>query len=514
MIKRFIDGCLKNNIINVGEKIVIAVSGGADSVVLADLLYRARRRFNLQLCIAHYEHGLRGADSIADAEFVKSFADQRSIDCIVEHGNVRSHAQKNHLSIETAARILRHDFLERVRAQLDYDAIALAHHADDQAETILMRMLRGTGSTGLSAMRFRSERLIRPLLNFKKSELEEYCRRRGLQFCIDVTNFKADATRNKIRLELMPRLKQFNPSIVETLCRLGAAAADDAAFIQSQAQKIYPQAIKVSTALDKSVKMKLSQAVINAQPVAVQRALIRMFLADALGSVEDIEFIHIEGIRRVLNDGLRGVELPHHIKVILQKKFISIEKGLVTMKSKEDFIERVLFTEEEISARVTEIGKQISEDYKDIKTPLLTVGILNGAAVFFADLVREISIPVQFDFMNVSSYDAGSYTSGKVNILKNLDNDVRDRHILLIEDIIDSGTTMKYLLGYFLDKKAASVKICALLNKPSRRKVDVNIDYCGFEIPDEFIVGYGLDFAQHYRNLPYLGVLRHSIYEK
>lgn len=514
MIKKFIDVCLKNNIINSGEKIVIAVSGGADSIALADLLYRARQRFKLQLCIAHYEHGLRGADSIADADFVKSFADERAIDCIVEHGNVREHAQKYHQSIETSARILRHDFLERVRLQLDYDAIALAHHADDQAETILMRMLRGTGSTGLSAMSARVDRLIRPLLNFKKSELEEYCRKNGLQFRIDKTNFEPDATRNKIRLELMPLLKQFNPSIVETLCRLGATAADDKAFMQSEAQKIYPSAIKLSTALDKSVKMKLSQAVINAQPVAVQRALIRMFLADALGSVEGIEFIHIEGIRRVLNDGLKGVELPHHIKVILHKKFISIEKGLVTMKSKEDFIERVLFTEEEISARVTEIGKQISEDYKDIDSPLLTVGILNGAAVFFADLVRKINIPVQFDFMNVSSYDAGSHTSGKVNILKNLDNDVRDRHILLIEDIIDSGTTMKYLLGYFRDKKAASVKICALLNKPSRRKVDVNIDYCGFEIPDEFIVGYGLDFAQHYRNLPYLGVLRHSVYEK
>lgn len=187
---------------------------------------------------------------------------------------------------------------------------------------------------------------------------------------------------------------------------------------------------------------------------------------------------------------------------------------MVKLKNKEDFIERVLFTEEEIGARVAELGRQISEDYADIDTPLLTVGILNGAVVFFTDLVRKINIPVQFDFMIASSYDAGYHSSGTVNILKNLDNDVRDRHILLIEDIIDSGTTMKYLLGYLKEKKAASVKVCALLNKPSRHKVEVNIDYQGFEIPDEFIVGYGLDFAQHYRNLPYLGVLRHSIYEK
>ena len=184
------------------------------------------------------------------------------------------------------------------------------------------------------------------------------------------------------------------------------------------------------------------------------------------------------------------------------------------MKNTEDYIERVLFTEEEISTRVAELGAQISEDYKDIDSPLLTVGILNGAIVFFADLVRKITIPVQFDNLIASSYDTSSHTSGKVNILKNLENNVRGRHILLIEDIIDSGTTMNYLLGYFKDKKAASVKICALLNKPSSRKVEVNIDYVGYDIPDEFIVGYGLDFAQHYRNLPYLGVLRHSVYEK
>ena len=184
------------------------------------------------------------------------------------------------------------------------------------------------------------------------------------------------------------------------------------------------------------------------------------------------------------------------------------------MKNTEDYIERVLFNEEEISTRIKELGAQISNDYKDIDSPLLTVGILNGALVFFADIVRKITVPVQFDTLIASSYDTNSQTNGKVNILKNLENNVRDRHILLIEDIIDSGTTMNYLLGYFKDKKAKSVKICALLNKPSRRKVEVNIDYCGFEIPDEFIVGYGLDFAQHYRNLPYLGVLRHSVYDK
>lgn len=185
---------------------------------------------------------------------------------------------------------------------------------------------------------------------------------------------------------------------------------------------------------------------------------------------------------------------------------------MIALKSKEDYIERVLYTEEEIAARAKELSAQISEDYKDIAKPLLTVGILNGAVMFYTDVVRRLTIPVQFDFLIASSYDANSHTTGKVNILKNLDNDPKGRDILLVEDIIDSGTTMNYLIDYFMDKKANSVKICTLLNKPSRRKVDVKIDYCGFDVPDEFIVGYGLDFAQHYRNLPYLGILNRSVY--
>ena len=184
------------------------------------------------------------------------------------------------------------------------------------------------------------------------------------------------------------------------------------------------------------------------------------------------------------------------------------------MKTKEDFIESVLYTEEQIAERVRELSAQITNDYKNITKPLLTVGILNGAVVFYTDLVRNLRIPVHFDFMIASSYDANTQSSGKVNILKNLDNDPRGRDILLVEDIIDSGTTMNYLVNYFKEKGAASVKVASLLDKPSRRKIDVKVDYIGFEVPDEFIVGYGLDFAQHYRNLPYLGILKRSVYSK
>ena len=177
-----------------------------------------------------------------------------------------------------------------------------------------------------------------------------------------------------------------------------------------------------------------------------------------------------------------------------------------------DDMEKILFTEETIRTRVRELGQAITEDYKDQQEDIFCVGILKGASVFYTDLVRQIALPVRFDFMIASSYGSGTETSGSVKILKNLDYDIAGCHLIVVEDIIDSGTTMHYLKQYFASSKPASVRLCSFLSKPSRRKVDVQIDYCGFEVPDEFLVGYGLDYAEKYRNLPYIGVLKPEIY--
>ena len=511
MLKKFIDTCATKKFFDGVKKILIAVSGGADSLALAELLINSRRRFNLELCIAHFEHGLRGQESLDDAAFVKTFAEERGIKFIGGQGDVKNFAAEEKISVETAARILRYEFLANARRNLNFDAIALAHHADDQAETILMRLLRGATSAGLSAMKFRTFSkdyglLIRPLLRFRKVELENFCRQKNLSPRFDSTNLQTEATRNKIRLELIPALEKFNPALVETLCRFAEVTAEENDFIDAQAEKIFPVVVK-DNSIVRAEFLKLHPA--------LQRAVIKKFLALVTGSAKDFGFVHFEGVRKVLINGLSGVELPKNFRADLRKGKLIIKtrlKGLIALKSKEDYIERVLYTEEEIAARAKEISAQISEDYKDIAKPLLTVGVLNGAVMFYTDVVRRLTIPVQFDFLIASSYDANSHTTGKVNILKNLDNDPKGRDILLVEDIIDSGTTMNFLINYFMDKKANSVKICTLLNKPSRRKVDVKIDYCGFDVPDEFIVGYGLDFAQHYRNLPYLGILNRSVY--
>ena len=175
-------------------------------------------------------------------------------------------------------------------------------------------------------------------------------------------------------------------------------------------------------------------------------------------------------------------------------------------------VERILITSEEIGARVRELGQQITNDYagKDI----LMIGVLRGAVIFMSDLARAIKRPIDIDFMAISSYGLSTNSSGVVRILKDLDEVVQGRHLLIVEDIIDSGLTLNYLVENLKSRKPASVRICTLLSKPDRRKVDVQVDYNGFIIPDYFVVGYGLDYAGKYRNLPFIGILKPEIYSK
>jgi hypoxanthine phosphoribosyltransferase len=174
-------------------------------------------------------------------------------------------------------------------------------------------------------------------------------------------------------------------------------------------------------------------------------------------------------------------------------------------------IEKIFFSENDIKAKVFELGQQISRDFSD-KDPLL-IGILKGSFVFMADLMRCIDIACEVDFMAVSSYGNGTTTTGAVKITKDLCHDIAGRHVIIIEDILDSGITLSYLKNVLTVHNPASISICTLLDKPARRKADINANYVGFECPDAFIVGYGLDYAERYRNLPYIGVLKPEIYK-
>ncbi|MBS5671878.1 MAG: hypoxanthine phosphoribosyltransferase [Oscillospiraceae bacterium] len=175
-------------------------------------------------------------------------------------------------------------------------------------------------------------------------------------------------------------------------------------------------------------------------------------------------------------------------------------------------IERILLSEDQIRARIQELGQQLTADYRE-KNPIF-VGILKGVVVFFADMIRAIPIDCQIDFMAVSSYGGGTESSGKIQVKKDLSADIEDRHVVILEDILDTGLTLRHTVDYLMTKHPASLKICTLLDKPDRRKAEIQADYIGFTVPNLFVVGYGLDFDERYRNLPYIGVLKPEAYMK
>lgn len=177
---------------------------------------------------------------------------------------------------------------------------------------------------------------------------------------------------------------------------------------------------------------------------------------------------------------------------------------------KED-IKEVLLTEEQIRDKVKEIGNEITEKYKG-KNPIL-VGILKGSVMFMADLMKEIKIPCTMDFMAVSSYGNSTESTGIVKIIKDLDSSIEGENVIIVEDIIDTGVTLSYLKNYLKSRNPNSIEIVTLLNKPSRRKAEITPEYCGFSVPDYFLVGYGLDYAEKYRNLPFIGSLKEEIYK-
>jgi hypoxanthine phosphoribosyltransferase len=178
-----------------------------------------------------------------------------------------------------------------------------------------------------------------------------------------------------------------------------------------------------------------------------------------------------------------------------------------------DDVAKILISEQQIQARVRELGQQINAAYGDADR-LLLVCVLKGAFMFLADLVRQLEVRHEVDFMEISSYGAGTVSSGVVRILLDLEQNVEGRHVLIVEDIIDSGRTLDYITRNLQTRRPASVRVCTLLSKPSRREIDVPLAFVGFEIPDEFVMGYGLDYAEEYRNLPFIGVLKEEIYQR
>lgn len=303
--------CRQHDLLPQGAGILVACSGGPDSLALLMLLWQLRARYHLRVAAAHFEHGIRGAESHADAAFVKAFCQEQGIPFRMGNGDVPSYAEENGLSLETAARKLRYAFLEKTRTDLAMDFLAVAHHADDQAETVLMRIFRGTGTKGLAAMRPRSGsdgHIIRPLLGVTKREIREWCELMRLSPREDSTNQQADCTRNFLRLCTIPQLRrEYNPEISRALCQLAEVAAAESDYISTQVDAIWK-----SPLIEQQDREALAIGHFSQLPLALQRGVVRRFWQNLTGSERDLGFVQAESLRRLCLTGKTGsrLELP------------------------------------------------------------------------------------------------------------------------------------------------------------------------------------------------------------
>lgn len=329
MIKQVKKFCLDNKLVSEGDRVIIACSGGSDSLAMLDIFLTLRESLGIRVAAAHYEHGIRGEESKADARFVEEFCKERGVEFYIGYGDVPSWARSHGMSLETAARECRYEFLQSVSRKLGGALIAMAHHRDDQAETVMMHILQGSGLTGLAGMRPKRDNIIRPLLFLSKEQLVDYCYSNGLQARVDRTNEVADCTRNRIRLKLMPNLAStYNRAITDGLCHMAQIAAVDGDFIQSCVDAVWPDLVAESEG-----RWSVSCAGFKAQHAAVQRRILQRLVAKAGGQgviPRNFGYVHITLLMDFIAAEKTGsyLSLPGDVQVSLSYGEISFYKKL------------------------------------------------------------------------------------------------------------------------------------------------------------------------------------------
>jgi hypoxanthine phosphoribosyltransferase len=438
----------------------------------------------------HVDHGLR-AGSSAEAGVVAEAAER--LGARFESRRVSLDPGPN---LEARARAARFAVLP--------DGVATGHTMDDQAETILLNLLRGAGSDGLAGMEpgFRH-----PLLGLRRSETHELCSRSGLVPVCDASNRDPAFARNRVRHELLPLCADVaGRDPVPLLARQAGVLRDEVALMESLALAALP---------DPSDARAVAR---TARPLA--RRAVRRWLREAGGGDLPPSLGEVDRTLAVARGEALGTQIAGGRRVRRTRGRLRVEPGRspgsvtpVTDEAgdgvptwAEPDVGPALVDAKRLAARVAELGAEITADYAD--EPPLLVAVLKGAMLFMSDLCRSIALPVDVDFMAVSSYGSATKTSGVVRIVKDLDSELDGRHVLVVEDIIDSGLTLNYLRRYLNARQPKSVEVCALLVKEGEQRVDLDLRYVGFMIPPEFVVGYGLDVAERYRNLA--GVHRYT----
>ncbi len=371
------------------------------------------------------------------------------------------------------------------------DPIATGHTATDRAETVLYRLATSGGVNALPALPAAAPPFYRPLLDLTRDDVREELARRGLEWREDASNDDPAFARNRIRNEALPVLLALNPRADANIARTAEVAAAERELLAALAAPFVADG-----AADLAVPRRARGAAARGRPPGRRggrgdRAARRRRGADRARRRQPA---HAAGRRRG-RDGWR----------LAQIRAPKLESPAMSGIDPGGLVAETLIDGETLQARVAELGAQITSDYAD--DPPLLVCVLKGAFMFVGDLVRAIDLPVEVDFMAISSYGSGTQTSGIVRIVKDLEISIEGRAVIVVEDIVDSGLTLSYLLKSLQARRPRSLAICALLTKPERREVDVPVTYVGFEIANKFVVGYGLDIEERFRNLDYIGVV-------
>ncbi|AOT71074.1 tRNA lysidine(34) synthetase TilS [Geosporobacter ferrireducens] len=315
MLEKFLETIDKNQLIEKGQGVVLGISGGPDSTAMLHLFWRIRKAFELRLYAVHLNHQFRGEEAEKDADYVKNLCRRLEIPCYFFSENIEAYSQKKGISFEEGGRERRYQLFDQVLLDNQAHCIAVAQNLDDQAETVLMRLMRGSGLEGLGAMDYkRGEHIIRPLLNISRQEIENYCQRHQLNPRIDQTNFQSIYTRNRIRLELIPFIeKYFNPRIKETLSRTASLMREDADFMSSISKKIFE-----AIAINVEDEVHISVSALQENHTAVQKRVLRESILQLDGKLKNITTIHIDQLMDLVERGQVGscLDLPNGINVL------------------------------------------------------------------------------------------------------------------------------------------------------------------------------------------------------
>jgi hypoxanthine phosphoribosyltransferase len=483
-----------------GDVVLVAVSGGPDSVCLLESLLRLRRLLRIRVEVFHFDHRLRPG-SEKDAAYVRRLAERHRVPV---HLRAAEDAPARGESVEAWARGRRLRAAHEVQREIGARRIAVAHTMDDQAETVLLAALTGGGLEAVSGMRPAVGPFVRPLLDVTREEVEAFCRACHLRPRVDPSNVDRRFLRNALRLDGLPALERaVGRPVREPLARTAALLREDADELArgAEGRRRPRRARRVAAHGDRrDARGRRGRARPRRGPARTAPRPDRGFE----GGTHRAVCFALSPFPR--EPGVKGGGMEGRGQ-LSELENLGVDPSISALERN---IERVIITEDEIQAMLRRLGDQITEDYEG--RDLLLVGVLKGAFVMMADLSRYIRLPVETDFMAVASYGASTKTSGVVRILKDLDHDLEGRDVLLVEDIVDSGLTLNYLLKNLRGRRPASLEVCALLKKTGIQRVEIDVRYCGFEIPPDFVVGYGLDFAEKYRNLPYIGLLKPEAY--